>query len=513
MPAVSRASRASTWPVWSGATRCPPITWEATEALEEGVAFHNSLGPDGDPRGRAARSPAWPSAPAPASSTRAGRFSPQFDDSQTTQLAADTVIVAIGQGVDAVSMSPVVTGPGGRIVADPETLATNVPGVFAGGDAVLGPASVVDAMAHGPSRPRRRFTATCAGETSQTAPLPSDRARRSHRIRTPTAPRSSATMPMPQAPVEGALQRFARDRPRLLGGGGDRRGAALPELRPVLRVPALREGMRSGRDRPRSCSRETEVLQVGAVILTPGFEEIQASLRGEYGHGRYANVLSVVQFERMLSAVRPDRGHVQRPSDGGAGASGSPSSSASARATAPAATAIARPSAACRRPRRRSSPWSTRPDLEIAIFCIDIRAFGKEFDRYVDRAKRRARRALRPRHAVARRRDAGHEEPARPLLRRAGRGAARGVRPGRALASGMQARRERCARLAERLGIELQRVRLLRDGPAGARGHVPPGHLRRRRVPGAEGHPRDGGAGERGRGVRDGAARPRRAAR
>ena len=39
--------------------------------------------------------------------------------------------------------------PGGRILADKETLATSINGIFAGGDAVLGPASVVDAIAQG----------------------------------------------------------------------------------------------------------------------------------------------------------------------------------------------------------------------------------------------------------------------------------------------------------------------------------------------------------------------------
>jgi heterodisulfide reductase subunit A len=59
-------------------------------------------------------------------------------------------------------------------------------------------------------------------------------------------------------------------------------------------------------------------IEVGSVILTPGFEEFQASLRGEFGHGRYSNVLSSVQFERMLSAAGPTGGIVERPSDGGA---------------------------------------------------------------------------------------------------------------------------------------------------------------------------------------------------
>ena len=86
-------------------------------------------------------------------------------------------------------------------------------------------------------------------------------------------------------------------------------------------------------------------IDAGSVILTPGFEEFQGSLRGEFGHGRYANVLSSVQFERMLSAAGPTAGMWSGPRTA-AKWNASPSSSASAAATPPAATATARPSAA-----------------------------------------------------------------------------------------------------------------------------------------------------------------------
>ena len=52
----------------------------------------------------------------------------------------------------------------------------------------------------------------------------------------------------------------------------------------------------------------TETLSVGSVVLAPGFDEFQASLRGEFGHGRYANVLTSVQFEGLLSAAGPTGG-------------------------------------------------------------------------------------------------------------------------------------------------------------------------------------------------------------
>ena len=64
------------------------------------------------------------------------------------RIAADLVIVAIGQQVEIPARGLSVTG-GGTIAADPLSLATSIPGLFAGGDAVTGPASVIDAIAQG----------------------------------------------------------------------------------------------------------------------------------------------------------------------------------------------------------------------------------------------------------------------------------------------------------------------------------------------------------------------------
>jgi heterodisulfide reductase subunit A len=61
---------------------------------------------------------------------------------------------------------------------------------------------------------------------------------------------------------------------------------------------------------------ETREVRVGAVILTPGYEPYDARKSAEFGFGRYPNVVTSLQFERMLSASGPTGGHIQRPSDG-----------------------------------------------------------------------------------------------------------------------------------------------------------------------------------------------------
>jgi len=57
-------------------------------------------------------------------------------------------------------------------------------------------------------------------------------------------------------------------------------------------------------------------IRVGAIVLAPGFEAFHAEAKGEYGYGRFDNVVTSLEFERILSASGPYEGHVLRPSDG-----------------------------------------------------------------------------------------------------------------------------------------------------------------------------------------------------
>ena len=79
-----------------------------------------------------------------------GKFDPKFDSTRLLTLAADHVILATGQGTDLT----ILDGSGvennhGFIVADSKTLMTDVPGVFAGGDAEHGPRTAVEAIRSG----------------------------------------------------------------------------------------------------------------------------------------------------------------------------------------------------------------------------------------------------------------------------------------------------------------------------------------------------------------------------
>jgi len=80
-----------------------------------------------------------------------GRFSPQFVEGSETIVPADTVIVAIGQTGDLSFLRPedgVATNQG-RIVVDPDNLATTAKGIFSGGDVAFGPRIAITAVANG----------------------------------------------------------------------------------------------------------------------------------------------------------------------------------------------------------------------------------------------------------------------------------------------------------------------------------------------------------------------------
>lgn len=78
---------------------------------------------------------------------KAGRFNPRFDSCENMSLEVDAVIVAIGQGRDS-SCLPPRDEDDERPTVDPDTLELE-PGIFAAGDLVSGPSSVVAAMATG----------------------------------------------------------------------------------------------------------------------------------------------------------------------------------------------------------------------------------------------------------------------------------------------------------------------------------------------------------------------------
>lgn len=129
----------------------PAHRYEIDEAKAEGVVFHTSRGPR-EILGRAGRAVGLKVLDVLSVFDSEGRFNPTFLENTEAVIDGGTVIMAIGQQVDPGSFTldeNLDLNPNGNIKSDPDTLETNIPGVFAGGDAVFGPRIVIDSVANG----------------------------------------------------------------------------------------------------------------------------------------------------------------------------------------------------------------------------------------------------------------------------------------------------------------------------------------------------------------------------
>ncbi len=135
-------------------------------------------------------------------------------------------------------------------------------------------------------------------------------------------------------------------------------------------------------------SQEAEeiALDIGAVILAPGYDTFQAELKGEYGYGRIKNVVTSLQFERILNASGPFRGEILRPSD-----SEHPKKIAWIQCVGSRDSTCHREycsSVCCMYATKQALISSEHyKDLEATIFFNDLRAFGKGFEAYYESAK------------------------------------------------------------------------------------------------------------------------------
>jgi heterodisulfide reductase subunit A-like polyferredoxin len=325
---------------------------------------------------------------------------PDFDELEGTEeiLAADVVIFAIGQRPESDCLTQVTRQRGGRVQVDPDTLATDVPGVFAGGDAVTGTSFIVNAIAagHQAAESIRAYL-----RPDLTLPITWKRD-----LNEPVAKLNSLEAAARLAEGGASLAKRAEMAKR---PADERRGdfqeiafglteeQARAEAARCLRCGVCSEcnqcvyACRAGAIVHSDSERVLE-LNVGAVLLTPGLEPMPGDIRPEYGYGRYPNVVTSMQFERMLSASGPFAGVVQRPSDGAhphrvAWIQCVGSRDCSAGLAGEAGTYC---SSVCCMYATKEAVIAKEHDasIEPTIFYIDIRSFGKGFEQYIDRAKK-----------------------------------------------------------------------------------------------------------------------------
>jgi heterodisulfide reductase subunit A len=127
-------------------------------------------------------------------------------------------------------------------------------------------------------------------------------------------------------------------------------------------------------------------LSVGAVILSPGFGRIHDDVLARYGYGRFPDVVTSLEFERIMCASGPSMGEVIRPSDGkhpkrvaflqcvgsrDINTGNGYCSSVCCMYAVKGATIVK----------------EHAPDTDICIFYMDMRTYGKEFEKYYQRAE------------------------------------------------------------------------------------------------------------------------------
>lgn len=314
-----------------------------------------------------------------------GQFNPTYNENDRTTLKADQIIVAIGQMLDAEFIKHAGTETErGCFKADPVTLETSLTGVFAGGDSVSGPASVIQAVAAGKraaesiDRYLRHEDMRRSRFEDMLMPIPEE-------LLASTADKEKVPPAVTEVlPVESRSGNFTEIE------SGLTEEEALAECERCLNCALCSECGECVATCEQNAidhymGERTIEMDVGSVILAPGFEEFSAERKGEFGYGRYPNVLTSVQFERMLSASGPFEGNVVRRSDGREAQRIAWIQCVGSR---DATCGNEYCSSVCCMVSTKQALVAVDhlPELEATIFYMDIRAHGKDFDQYYERA-------------------------------------------------------------------------------------------------------------------------------
>ncbi len=313
-----------------------------------------------------------------------GRRRPRTEPGSEFVVEADTVIRTIGQFSDLSFLD----SDFDDLQVDLDTFTTPVPGLFMVAGKKTGASFIIDAVALG------------------------------HRVAT-SIDRYLRGEPLKQARSVPPAVKFTRQEiaERVQSGEIIQQKRAVPAMLPVEeRVTSFREVVlglteRQARAEAQRCLQcglcseclacvhvcgvnaidhnmveRTEQVQVGAVILAPGYEAYDARLSQEYGLGRYANVVTSLQYERLLSASGPTRGHVKRPSDGA-----TPLKIAFLQCVGSRDQTHDYCSSVCCMYATKEAIMTKEHDraADVHIFFMDTRAFSKGYEEYYQRAEKK----------------------------------------------------------------------------------------------------------------------------
>jgi heterodisulfide reductase subunit A-like polyferredoxin len=301
---------------------------------------------------------------------------------------ADHIIPAIGQEPDFTFLEggeSIEVSKWNLIVVDPETLQTNVPGVFAGGDVVTGPATVIEAVEAG-KRAAHYISMFLKGEElpkgwQQEAPMgenwnpvPKDEPKR-RRLSVPLLAKEECVKGFDEVHQQVPEEEARREAERCLDCGVC---CECFQCVKACQANAVDHTMIP----------QEMTLEVGAVILAPGFEVVNPEMLRTYGYGKFPNVVTSKEFERILSASGPFQGHLIRPSDHQEPKRIAWIQCAGSRNINEGDHGYCS-SVCCMYAIKQAviAKEHIGEELETVIFFMDMRTFGKDFEKYYDRAR------------------------------------------------------------------------------------------------------------------------------
>ncbi|MBI2832603.1 MAG: FAD-dependent oxidoreductase [Chloroflexi bacterium] len=359
----------------------PALPWEIEEAEEEGVEIRDLWSPKAI-TGKDGKVAAIEFEKSVSEGTgRQTRL--VIDKNIATKAECDTVIMAIGQGAD-LSLLPkesAIKTKDGVIEADPVTLATGEQGVFAGGDFLTGPKSAVEAIGQGHEAAisiQRFLTGADLKEgrpqaKTEPAPLPPGEHARKERFHAPRIVLEKRLSGFDEVERCFTEEEARKEAERCLNCG---LCSECLQCVTACQAKAIDHSMKE----------EVVELNVGSVVLAPGFEPFDAALKSEYGYGRMPNVVTSLEFERILSASGAFQGQVLRPSDkkhaikiGWIQCVGSRDETCGRDYCSSVCCMYATKEAIIAREHESS--------IQPTIFYNDLRAFGKGFEKYYESAK------------------------------------------------------------------------------------------------------------------------------
>jgi len=302
------------------------------------------------------------------------------------KIEVNMVLTAIGQKPDmSFSSEKVIQMTSwGTIKADPFTLETNLLGVFAGGDAVTGPRTYIEAMAAGRKAAISidRFlrgedlhiNREDEGSSDNYVQADIIGVKTLSRVKMKTLPLSKRKASFDEVELGFSEKQANIEANRCLNCGGC---CECMQCVQNCEPEAIDHDMTD----------EIVTLNVGSVILAPGFDEFNPEIKHEYGYSRFPNVVTSIEFERILSASGPFSGHVVRPSD-----EKEPERIAWIQCVGSRDPHINKgycSSVCCMYATKEAVIAKEHaPNVEPTIFYMDMRSYGKDFDKYIDRAEK-----------------------------------------------------------------------------------------------------------------------------